>query len=196
MSEQQAPTADLGLLELAELVLTESGYSVFYDTVDGEAVLLAENQDNIAAVAAPVAIDGLIDVHPSVSRLLSTRVAEAGPASKRWDTFAVLLCAQGAAREQTEALANITNNLRQVRRLVRVEVEPTKAALSRALRPLLPLPEPPHYGALREPLKELENLLRADGIEQDLITSVLTDFALGLGRDESSDDGSKEDDER
>ena len=176
-----SPRTDVGLLELAELVLRAAGYQVFFDDVDHEPILLAENRDNVAVIAAPVAIDGLIDSDPAVSRLLNGRLDHVQPGSKRWDAFAVFLCAQCAGQDQTEALSEISNNLRQVRRLVRVEVEPTKAAVSRALRPLLPLPESPHSGVLKDPLKELEALLIADGIDRDVLDSVLTDFLIGVG---------------
>lgn len=174
--------ADTGLLELAELVLRDAGYHVTSDRAEGAPVLLAENRDNVAVVTAQVAIDGLIESDPGLSRLLNARLDQVAPGSKRWDAFAVLLCAQGAGQEQTEALSEISYNLRQVRRLVRVEVEPTKAAVSRALRPLLPLPESPHSGALKDPMKELQALLLADGIDPDVLTSVITDFAIRIGQ--------------
>jgi hypothetical protein len=172
---------DPGLLELARVVLEHDSYTVTDVPATGGTVLLAEDENNVVVVAAVISPPQIIDVEPLVSRVLTERLVEAHVPEKRWDGYVVLLCAQTADSDQTEALAGLANNLRQLRRVVRVGVEPTRAAVSRALRPLLPLPTPVSSGALTDPLELLRGRLLRDGLDPEAVHDVLEDFKIDAG---------------
>ncbi|WP_310964898.1 hypothetical protein [Nocardioides terrisoli] len=191
---------DSGLLELAEMVLRDAGYELTSDAADDEPVLLAENHDNVAVVTAPITLERLLDADSSLTRFLVERLATTDPGRKRWDAYVVFLCAQPGTPNQTETLSGVSNNLRKVRRLLRVGVEPTTAGVSRALRPLLPLPTLSRPTAIADPLQELESFLLADGIEPEVLHAALTDFLIGgpyrareVGEDQDWDNDSEDD---
>lgn len=176
MSASQELT-DFGLLDLAETVLAGAGYEIQRSRVGLESVLLVENDENVALIAAPVTLDHLFEMEPEVSRVLSERLVAGPPNRKRWDAFVVFLCAQSASSEQTEPISDLVNNLRFARRLVRIAVEPTKAAVSRSLRPLLPLPAA-SISQLEDPLRELQRTLVRDGLDPALVETALQDFEV------------------
>ncbi|WP_332642191.1 hypothetical protein [Aeromicrobium sp.] len=136
-----------------------------------------ENDDNVAVIAAPVTLEQLFEAEPSVSRLLSEQLVAGPPSRKRWDAFVILLCAQNSTPDHAEAISDLVNNLRFARRLVRVGVEPTKAALSRSLRPLLP-PPTATTNQLEQPLHQLERLLVRDGLDPVAVEDAIRDFEL------------------
>ena len=178
---QPVSESDPGLLELARVVLEQEGYKVTTVPSTGDKVFLAEDENNVVAVAAVISPPQIIDVEPVVSRVLTERLVEAHVPEKRWDGYVVLLCAQPADSELTEALAGLTNNLRQLRRVVRVGVDPTRAGVARALRPLLPLPTPVASGTLTDPLELLRGRLIRDGLDPAAVADVLEAFKIDAG---------------
>lgn len=170
---------DFELLDLARSVMSEAGYEVHNAVVGDDSVLLIENEDNVAVVAAPVTLDHLFEAEPRVSRLLSERLVSGPPSRKRWDAFVVFLCAQAASADETEPISDLVNNLRFARRLVRIGVTPTKAAVSRSLRPLLPIPIAA-TDKLSDPLDELYRILLDDGLDPNEIQASLRDFEVSM----------------
>ncbi len=149
---------DAGLLDLARVVLEGARYRVTAALSAEPPVLLAEDENNVVAVTAVLSPEQIVVVEPSVSRVLSERLVQAQVPEKRWDGYVVLLCAQRADTEQSRVLAELANNLRQLRRVIRVGVQPTHAAVARALRPLLPLPTPVLGATLDDPLDALSEV--------------------------------------
>jgi len=187
---QPLSESDPGLLDLARVVLQQHGYKVATPLAP-DTVLLAEDENNVVAVAAVISPPQIVDVEPIVSRVLTERLVEAHVPEKRWDGYVVLLCAQSADSDQTEALAALANNLRQLRRVVRVGVEPTRAAVARALRPLLPLPTPVSSGTLTDPLELLRGRLIRDGLDPAVVDEVLETFRIDTGARLLEDDPSE-----
>jgi hypothetical protein len=173
-----SPVSDEGLLDLAILVMQQNGYEAVRDTVGDLPIALAEDEDNIVVLASLVSSGDVVLAEPDVSRLLTERLVAATSARKKWDAYVVLLTAQRASDEQSETLAALTNNLRQVRRIVRVGVDPTRAAVARALLPLLPLPTPDFDSRLEDPLAALKALLIRDGLPADVVSDALSAYAL------------------
>lgn len=170
--------SDDGLLDLAVLVMQQNGYEVVRAAAGDLPIALAEDEDNVVALASLVSSGDLVMVEPNVSRLLTERLVAATSARKKWDAYVVLLTAQRASDEQSEPIAALTNNLRQVRRIIRVGVDPTLAAVARALRPLLPLPSPEFDSRLEDPLTTLRDLLIRDGLPADVVAEALSAYAL------------------
>lgn len=170
---------DDSLLELAEVVLRKANFRLQYDRIGGdEPVLLVENSDAVAAVAAFLSVRDLIEAESDVSRAVSRRVASAPASPKRWDAYVVLLTSARSAAQYSEELALLTQNLRHVRRIVRVGVDPTRAGLTRALRPLLPLAAINESRWDEDPLGSMRRLLERDGFEAREIEKALDDFQL------------------
>ncbi|RJS47449.1 hypothetical protein [Nocardioides cavernaquae] len=180
-----AELADLELLELSESVMSGAGYVVQKAGIEGAQVLLVENDDNIAVIAAPITLQHLLEIEPLVSRSLSERLVAGPPNRKRWDAFVVFLCAQEATTEETEPIADLVNNLRFARRLVRIGVAPTRAGVSRSLRPLLPLPTA-HDKPLLDPLDELRRILVVDGLDVAVVQAAVDDFQVAVPSSETS----------
>lgn len=182
---------DAGLLDLARVVLEEARYRVTAAPSTELPVLLAEDENNVVAVTAVLSPQQIVNLEPVVSRVLTERLVEAQVPEKRWDGYVVLLCAQRADVEQTRVLAELANNLRQLRRVIRVGVQPTRAAVARALRPLLPLPTPELGARLADPLDALTERLVRDGLPASAVTEVIDAFKIDSGApllDDESDD--------
>ena len=172
---------DAGLLDLARVVLEGARYRVTAALSAEPPVLLAEDENNVVAVTAVLSPEQIVVVEPSVSRVLSERLVQAQVPEKRWDGYVVLLCAQRADTEQSRVLAELANNLRQLRRVIRVGVQPTHAAVARALRPLLPLPTPVLGATLDDPLDALSERLIRDGLPADAVAEVVEAFRIDVG---------------
>lgn len=173
--------SDDELLELAQVVLESAGYATERSYVEGRDLLLGENADNVLALASLVTVPQLLQWEPLVSRALSERLAEADAGSKRWDAYIVLICAQQSSEELTDDLTEVTHNLRNLRRIVKVGVEPTNAGIARALRPLLPLPPPSSQSTLIDPLERMRDLLERDGLDPQRVDEALEGFQI-LGK--------------
>lgn len=170
--------SDESLLELADFVLESAGYAVMRLSTSDMTASIAENDNNIVIVAALVSPEDLVEAEPVVARQLTEKLVARDVGAKKWDAYVVLLSAQRASDDQTESLANLANNLRRVRRVIRVGVEPTRAAVSRALRLLLPLPEPPTERAIADPLELMRERLLIDGVDPNVVQTALEVFRL------------------
>lgn len=162
----QAPIeTDAELLDLLLITLERGGYQVQPTTVGELPVVMAENVDNVVAAAATVTVKDLVRAEPLLSRLLVKRLGGANPDAKRWDGYVLLVTAQPADMAASEALFGVTYNLRQVRRLAKVGVEPTLAGVARALRGVLPLIPPTDLETVLDPLLALRERLLTDGVD-------------------------------
>jgi hypothetical protein len=170
------PEADTELLELAAIALAAVGYLTTMEGVDRSQILFAENAWSAIAIGAASTVEGLIAMEPSLSLSLLSRLKERTIPDLRRDAYVVLLTAQPAEAQQSEALFGMTYNLRHVRRVVRTGVEPTTFGLARALRPVLPLLVRPNAENLVDPLEALEVRLKEDGIDAELIESSIRKF--------------------
>lgn len=174
----ELPKSDEGLLALARVVMEQAEYTVATAQHDGVTILIAEDDNNAVVVAATVSAAEILEVEPVVGRVLTEQLIGAHLPQKKWDGYVVLLCAQAAGDDLSAALSELANNLRQLRRIIRVGVQPTVAGVARALRPLLPLPEPDLDTRLSDPLTRLEGLLLRDGVDTVAIQEVLEEFKL------------------
>ncbi|MCU1439598.1 MAG: hypothetical protein JWP85_595 [Rhodoglobus sp.] len=176
-SSSAGPTlasSDEELVDLAELTLTAAGYSVKPTLLDNLTILVAQNRLNLLVVAATVSVEALLISEASLSRLISERL-DADP-STRWDGYLILMTTQAAETRQSTALFGITYNLRQVRRIVRVGVEPTRSGVAQALRPVLPLSQTFFETATIDPLDLLAKRLVQDGLEVPLVDESISRF--------------------
>lgn len=175
-ARMSAADVDDELLALAGEVLRRSEYVVGRVRDQEIPALIAENADNVLAVTATVTVDAAILAEPILSRLLVQQMGGHDLDGKRWDGYVALLTAQNARTAITGPLFGIAYNLRHVRRLVKVGVEPTLAAVERALRPVLSLPTPPSADELADPLALLRARLIQQGIDREAVESSFARF--------------------
>jgi len=193
MSSFQPAAVDTELLELVELVLRDSGYVVAPMSTEGAPYLLAEDQDSVVVAAAVVGVEDVFAAEPILSRALVGRLAESHSGAKKWDGYVIVVTSSRPDDTTTEALFSLTYNLHEVRRLVRVGVEATTAAVARSLRPVLPLSEAIAEATTIDPLTALERRLVADGLDFDQVALAVASFRaetgaqLGLNRDDGGD---------
>jgi hypothetical protein len=175
-SSSQAAAADTELLGLAGLVLRDSGYTVEDGATNGLPYLVAEDLDNVLVAGAVVAIEDVFAIEPTLRRVLLARLGGARAESKKWDGYVVILTSTRPDESMSEALFDLTYNLSEARRLVRVGVEPTTADVARSLRAVLPLTKPSVDGGLVDPLTALEKRLVADGLGRDEVAEAIAGF--------------------
>ncbi len=163
-------------MELMQHVLSNAGYSTRTDGTQEPLSLVAENADNfVVAIATPTVAD-LVRAEPVVTARLVELLIAGGASNKKWDGYAVLLTNQPAQQELTELLFGLTYNLRQVRRLIKVGVEPTLAGFARALRPVLPMGNEARAEMARDPLTALEETMVTAGADPGLVGHTFADF--------------------
>lgn len=172
----QPAEVDTELLELAEIVLRQSGYTVERLPIDGVSCLLGEDQDNVIVLAAVVAIEDIFNVEPLLSRLLSSRLTGADAEAKKWDGYAIVITSARPEDSMTEALTALTQNLNQVRRLIRIGVDTTRADVERSIRAVLPLSSVTNGAGLLDPLAALEQRLVADGLDAEEVSDAIAAF--------------------
>lgn len=158
-----------GLLVEAARVLSENGFAVINEPLDGAdtAWVLAENDLFIVAVAAAQDVDDLRRVESFAAPELIDRLsASRDVGGKRWDAYLVLVSPRDIDEpSDTRGLVDMEYNTHGVRRLVSVAVEPTKEDLRRVLRPFIPLP-PPTPGGLDDAFDDLREQLVVNGVEE------------------------------
>lgn len=180
--------ADAELLELARDALARAGYAVEHNVEGVIPTVIAENSDNVVGLAATVTVEGALLAEPIVSKLLVQRMSGQDLNGKRWDGYVALLTSQAAPSSISSPLFGIAYNLRHVRRLVRVGVNATLAAVERALRPVLPLPMPPSADELADPLAALGARLLEQGVTREAVDEAFARFRLSLPAGTSNDD--------
>jgi hypothetical protein len=168
--------ADTELVDLAQVVLGEADYVVRRELINGTPYLLAEDPDNVVVLGAVIDVADVLAIEPVLSEILVKRLAEGTAESKKWDGYVVILTSTRSDEDTTEALFSLTYNLSQVRRIVRIGVDATKAAIARGLRPVLPLRESTGDSALTDPLTALEERLIADGLAPAQVDQAMADF--------------------
>jgi hypothetical protein len=180
--------ADPELLELAREALGRAGYAVELN-VDGIIpTVIAENLDNVVGLAATVTVEGALLAEPIISKLLVQRMSGRDLEGKRWDGYVALLSSQAAPASISSPLFGVAYNLRHVRRLVRVGVATTLAAVERALRPVLPLPMLPSADELTDPLATLGARLVEQGVAQEAVDEAFARFRLSQPSITTDDD--------
>lgn len=167
---------DSELVELAEVVLRQAGYAVERGAVEGMPYLLAEDQDNVITATAVLSADDVQRIEPALTRALVERLSDSSLESKKWDGYVVILSSTRPDDDATGALFNLTYNLNQVRRLVRVGIEPTTASVARGLRAVLPLSQTRVDAISIDPLAALQDRLIADGLDAQQVEQALTHF--------------------
>ncbi len=194
---------DLELLDLASINLGKSGFECSRLEIDGVPALTALSQFGFLFVASFLTVDAMLTAEPRFSgelaRLLTTNDELA---RTRWDGYLVLLTSQNAEAHHSQSLFAVAYNLRQVRRLLKVGVEPTITGVGRALRPVLPLVVPQYLKASLNPLTALEERLLRDGFDAEQLTVALRRFdqlrvaGMTSSADESAIDENSADEER
>jgi hypothetical protein len=172
----QPAEVDTELLELAEIVLRQSGYTVERLPIDGVSCLLGEDQDNVIVLAAVVEIEDIFNVEPLLSRLLSSRLTGAAAEAKKWDGYAIVITSARPEDSMTAELNALTQNLNQVRRLIRIGVDTTRADVERSVRAVLPLSPVTDGAGLLDPLAALEQRLVADGLDAAEVAAAIAAF--------------------
>lgn len=173
---------DTELLQLSQFVLEDAGYRVFQTVSDGYPHLLAEDQDNIVALGTVLRVEDLFIVEPLISQTFGVRLSTNSMTSKKWDCYAIILSGTKAEPGLTEALFELAYDLSQVRKIVRVGVEATTAAVTRSLSAVLPLPEIKNLSVLSTgPLEALISRLVADGLSPDQTQDALQSFQSQSG---------------
>ena len=185
MAETSHGLLDLELLELASNVLFDVGYKVARFTSDGFELLLAEDPDSVVALTTVVSAAAVLDAEPAMTQYISARFAEVSSSPKRWDGYSMVLTSSGISAEFAEPIFALTYNLSQVRRIVRVNVEATKAGMRRALRPLLPLSVSADPLELTDPITSLQNRLITDGVPADEVSRAMSEFRAQHGDNEA-----------
>ncbi len=189
---------DTELVELAEVVLRQAGYAVERGTAEGAAYLLAEDPDNVITASAVLSADDAQTIEPLLTRVLVDRLSDRSLESKKWDGYVIILSSTRPDDDATEALFGITYNVNQVRRLIRVGIEPTTASVARGLRAILPLSHTRVDLILTDPLVALQTRLIADGLDSEQVEQALIAFGGHGGRPGSvfdEDDVSDADDQ-
>lgn len=167
------------LFELLGMTLTDAGYAIEPTSADGIPAILAENPDNVVLATATLTVRDLVVAEAALSQALVGRVSEAPTGSKRWDGYVAVLTSQAAEAEASDTLFALTYNLRHLRRLVKVGVEPTIAAVRRAMRTLMPLGADTSVPSLGiSPIDRLVDRLLKDGIEEEVIQRALARFKV------------------
>jgi len=158
-------------------------------------MLFAENDLTAIAVGASTTVEGLLELEAVLSGRLIARIETRRIPDRRRDGYVVLLTAQPAESQQSEALFGMTYNLRHVRRVVRVGVEPTTAGVARALRPVLPLLSRPNTQLILDPLDSLERRLNEDGLDPHNVARAVALFRSGAYRGTPDVSEDEDDDE-
>lgn len=187
----QISETDFELLELAVITLAAVGYETTIEGTGKSQMLFAENGLSAIAVGASTTVEGLLEMEAVLSGQLIARIETRRIPDRRRDGYVVLLTAQPAESQQSEALFGMTYNLRHVRRVVRASVEPTTAGVARALRPVLPLLSRPNTQLILDPLDSLKRRLIEDGLDPQIVARAIALFRSGAHRgtpDVSEDD--------
>jgi hypothetical protein len=172
----ESSSTDLDVLNLARIVLRSADYRTSIAGIDAQQILIAEGGTAVVVVAAAATVERLLNLEPQATSHLIERLGERSVPDRRRDGYLFLLSAQPAEASQAEALFNVTYNLRHVRRIVRVGIEPTAAGIARAMRPVLPLITRMSTVAMVDPLSELESRLVEDGLDERIVREAVTKF--------------------
>lgn len=169
-------TSDLDLLGLARIALESAQFHTSIVDIGGHQLLIADGKSTAVVTATAARVDQLLDIEPVAIQPLVERLGPRSVPDRRRDGYLFLLTTQPADASQAEELFSLTYNLRHVRRLVRVGVEPTAAGVARALRPVLPLMTRVSNFDVLNPIVELEHRLIEDGLDPRIVRDAVGRF--------------------
>jgi len=191
MTNESTQLTDEVLVELENVVLRQAGYLVQLESADGINYLLAEDKDNVITASAVLTTESIQLVESVLTRVLIEQMSDHSLEAKKWDGYVVILSSSRPNDEETRSLFNMTYNLNQVRRVIKMGVDPTAASVSRGLRAILPLDVGRDEVILSSPLVALRARLLADGMSPDQLNGVNFD----VDDDSNDDDREPTDDE-
>lgn len=169
-------TSDLDLVGLARIALDSAQFQTSIVELGGHQLLIADGKSTAVVIATTARVDQLLDIEPVAIQPLVERLGPRSVPDRRRDGYLFLLTTQPADASQAEALFSLTYNLRHVRRLIRVGVEPTAAGVARALRPVLPLVTRVSTFDIVNPILELEHRLIEDGLDPRIVHDAVDRF--------------------
>lgn len=177
--------SDEELLALAQIVLVDNGFVV--ESIDERLhMLLAENHYFVIAIIAPSTIRTLMQAESIAFQILEQRISRSEIGPKKWDAYLVLLTQERSNEddETTRGLYAINHDMSHLRRMAHTDVEPTAAAVARALSTFL---EPIHLEDEPDRVDALETLadsLSSRGVEDDLVQRAVRVFSQGGALDD------------
>ena len=115
MTEVQGFRTDEDLFALARNVLSEAGFAQEEVKLQDTAVLLAENEYCIVALAATPTMDDLVAAEPHLEAYLHKGVEGADIGPKIWDIYVVLLTQENPSEQGSGLLPLFNNQLRHTR---------------------------------------------------------------------------------
>jgi hypothetical protein len=168
-------------LNWARRLLEESGY--FVEMVQDQ--LVFEDQTLYGFISFPLTVRDLIDGWESVQDTFLKKYALSIRRGdlKSWNAYSVFLCAEKATEVERTILADLEENFRATRKIVKTHVLSQKD-VKQALFPLLPIQHPVQLSAenLKERILERISLspsqkeaLFSDATSEELLTLVLED---------------------
>jgi hypothetical protein len=161
------------LLEAAGHVLERAHFAVRIESLTGsdQAWLLAENELFALGAIEGETLDDLERVESTAAQALLSRFGNLERGAKRWDAYLLLLTPQSWSSLDDRNRVEFVYNTRGIRRLIGAdliadETGDIREAVTRVLRPFLPLGEP-LGGALADLDDALINSLVVNGVERE-----------------------------
>jgi hypothetical protein len=139
-----------------------------------EPPLIAEDPYSIAALVNPARWS---DVAATIDQMQVSfgNWAVGHAPEKRWDLYLVVLVAADISPDEVGPVEQVVSDIRFVRKIVRGAVLPTTESVEHALAPFLPV-SPLGVRDITDPMRDLEQDLRAQGIDPTLVSSAIDTF--------------------
>ena len=181
MTEAQGFRTDEDLLTLARSVLSEAGFTQKEVKLQDTAVLLAENEYCIVALAATPTMDDLVAAEPHVEAFLQKGVEGADIGPKLWDAYVVLLTQERPSEQGSgvRKLFTINYDTHGFRRMARVGIEATIEGVRAALTPFVEPVRLEDRELITAPLAALSAELIRRGIDESVATRAVEIYQRG-----------------
>ena len=181
MTEVQGFRTDEDLFALARTVLSEAGFAQEKVKLQDTAVLLAENEYCIVALAATPTMDDLVAAEPHLEAYLRKGVEDADIGPKLWDVYVVLLTQEKPSEQGSGLLPLFTINYdtRGFRRIARVGIEATTQGVRNALISFVEPVKLENRELTTAPLVALSDELISYGIEESVATRAVEIYQTG-----------------
>ena len=181
MTEVQGFRTDEDLFAFARNVLSEAGFAQEEVKLQDTAVLLAENEYCIVALAATPTMDDLVAAEPHLEAYLNKGVGGADIGPKIWDIYVVLLTQEKPSEQGSGLLPlfEINYDTRGFRRMARVGIEATTQGVRNALIPFVPPVKLEDKEITTAPLVALSDELISRGIEESVATRAVEIYQTG-----------------
>ena len=181
MTEARGFRTDEDLFALARSVLSEAGFAQEEVKLQDTAVLLAENEYCIVALAATPTMDDLVAAESYVEAFLHKGIESADIGPKLWDIYVVLLTQERPSEQGNglRPLFKINYDTHSFRRMARVGIEATIQGVRNAL---IPFVEPVRLedGELATaPLEVLSAELISFGVDESVATRAVEIYQRG-----------------